>query len=238
MSLPVRPAYRLYQGFWTGVDWLYPPRCGGCGNVGSRWCAKCDSDTIKISPPICIHCGIKVEKFGSICNRCQNSQPEFTMMRAWAVFTGPVRNALHRLKYHRDIALGEILARPMIRLIYEHNWKIDIISPVPLGVARRNERGYNQAALLAIPLALAFGWEYRPNELRRVKETRSQVGLSVNDRYFNVKDAFVGGKRLVDKHVLVVDDVATSGATVEACSRALRLAGAKEVYCITLARVI
>jgi ComF family protein len=148
-----------------------------------------------------------------------------------------VRNAIHRLKYRRDIALGEVLARPMIECFQSVGWQVDLVTPVPLGVARYAERGYNQAALLARPLALSCGLRYASQALIKIKDTRSQVGLGIEQRRENVAGAFMAQNRFVEgRSVLVVDDVTTSGATLEACAVALMSAGAKMVYCLTLAR--
>jgi ComF family protein len=119
------------------------------------------------------------------------------------------------------------------------NWKVEIVVPVPLGVARLENRGYNQAALLARPLALATLLRYEPDALIRSKETLTQVGLSVSRRRVNVKGAFEAKQRLVEgKSVLIVDDIATSGATLEACAEAMFNSGARAVYCLTLARTL
>lgn len=237
MSLPVRPAYVIYQWLWTGLDWLFPPNCGGCGVKGARWCAACQADAIVIQPPICIICGaINIVGEGQ-CFHCSNSRPSYSSLRSWALFKGSVRNAVHRLKYGKDVAMGEILSRPLIQIVSNQDWKIDLVIPVPLSVARKIERGYNQAALLARPISLATGWAYAPSALLRTRETASQVGLSIADRLINVSGAFEGNRIKLDKkNVLLVDDVTTSGATLMACSQALRLAGANEVYCVTLAR--
>jgi ComF family protein len=150
-----------------------------------------------------------------------------------------LRNALHRLKYNRDIALGEILAREMIHTLSLTAWKVDLVAPVPISLSRRSERGYNQAALLARPIALYYGLGYRPKALVKSRETRSQVGLTVEERKANVNGAFFAEQRIVKgKNILVVDDVTTSGATLNACAQVLRLAGAKEIYCLTLARAL
>ena len=134
--------------------------------------------------------------------------------------------------------MGEVLARPLIQMVQRETWDVDIVVPVPLSVARKTERGYNQAALLARPIALAFEWSYQPKALQRTKETLSQVGLSLPERYLNVSGAFIAESKIVaDRNVLLVDDVTTSGATLEECSRALRLAGSRRVVCVTLARV-
>jgi ComF family protein len=116
---------------------------------------------------------------------------------------------------------------------------VDLVVPVPVSLSRRSERGYNQAALLARPIALFYGLDYRPKALMKLRETRSQVGLTVEERKANVDDAFFGEQRIVKgKNILVVDDVTTSGATLNACAHVLRNAGAEEVYCLTLARAL
>jgi ComF family protein len=150
-----------------------------------------------------------------------------------------VRSALHQLKYRRDIALGERLAEPLSALYQAQGWSIDLVTPVPLGIARLKERGYNQAALIARPFSLANDLRYDPHALKRTRETRSQVGLSVAERKINVKDAFMARSEVVaGKNVLLIDDVATSSATLDACSAALCMAGAAQVYCLTLARAL
>jgi len=203
-----------------------------------RWCMKCQRDIVPITPPICERCG-RTQRFGGICARCTATPPGYTALRSCAAFSGPLRSALHRLKYSRDVALGEILARPMIDCLCQTTWQVDLVLPVPISLSRRSERGYNQAALLARPISLRFGLRYRPQALIKSRETRSQVGLSIEERKANVHGAFVAKKSIVnEKNILIVDDVTTSGATLNACGEALRMAGANEVYCLTLARAL
>jgi ComF family protein len=160
-------------------------------------------------------------------------------VRSWGGFGGPLRNAIHQLKYKRDIALGDELGRTLAGLLQELAWHVDIVTPVPLAAARRAERGYNQAALLARPIALVFGLAYRPGAVRRVRETQSQVGLNFSERQKNVKDAFRGDAGMVaGKCVLLVDDVMTTGATLNACANALQAAGAAPIFALTLARAV
>jgi competence protein ComFC len=233
-----QPAYSIYRLAWAGLDWLYPPHCGGCGQGYIRWCEACNQNTLVFSEDVCERCGNPIDQAG-ICETCRECPPAFTGLRSWAVFGGPLRNALHRLKYQRDIALGESLARPMIALFQRLNWPVDCVTATPIGVARRAERGYNQATFLALPLALSSGLPYRSQALRKTRETRSQVGLNVAERHENLAGAFQGEPRIVrGKTVLVVDDVATSGATMQACAQALLDAGAARVYGLTLARAV
>jgi competence protein ComFC len=148
-------SYRLYRSLWTCLDWLYPPTCGGCGTQGLRWCAACQAAVEPLAPPLCQHCGQPLTSPG-LCRECRESPPAFKVARSWAAFDGPVRSALHRLKYRRDLGLGEVLALPLVGLAARQSWAIDMLLPVPLGVARFAQRGYNQSALLARPLALAM----------------------------------------------------------------------------------
>lgn len=238
VSIAGRPAYRLYQWLWTGLDWLLPPRCGGCGKLGTRWCASCQAETAIIFPPICDRCG-RPQSFEGICSRCKDYPPNYSILRSWAYFSGPLRNSIHRLKYKRDIALGDVLARPLITLLQNTGWCMDMIVPVPISLTRKAARGYNQAALLARPIALGVGLKYHPKGIMKTRETRSQVGLTLEERRVNVHGAFKSDPRVVaGKRILVVDDVITSGATLNACAQALRNEGAVEVYCLTLARAL
>jgi competence protein ComFC len=236
--MPVTPpaAYRLYRNLWCGLDWLYPPSCAGCGVAGVRWCESCNAGVTLMRGDICPICGGFSNRPGP-CFQCQANLPHFSQLRAWAVYEGPLRQALHRLKYKKDLALGEALARPLIELLPTLGWAVDLLLPVPLGVARLAERGYNQSALLARPLALALCIPYRPKGLQRAKETRSQVKLTATERRQNVKGAFRANRNVVNgQNVLVVDDIATSCATLDACAIALLEAGAVQVFCLTLAR--
>ncbi len=135
------------------------------------------------------------------------------------------------------MALAEILARPLIVTLKELQWPIDLVTPVPAGRIHQEERGYNQAALLARPVALGCGIPYRPRALVKIKEARSQVGLTFAERYQNVSGVFLARPAIVQgKNVLVIDDVTTSGATLEACAKAILTARATKVYGLTLAR--
>lgn len=137
------------------------------------------------------------------------------------------------------MALGEALARPMAAFALNQGWPVDLVAPVPLGQRRMKERGYNQAALIAWPLAVFAGWQYTPAAIRRVRETRSQVGLSAEERRANMQAAFWADARQVEgRTVLIVDDVATTGATLSACAQAFRDAGARSVLALTAARAL
>lgn len=234
--MPGSPAYFAYQWLWSSLDLLFPATCGGCGGGKTRWCESCQVKINIIQPPICEICGVKIPT-DRICLSCKKKAPVYKGLRSWAIYDGPLRSAIHKLKYKHDISLGIVLAGYLIDLLSTLGWEIDMVAPVPLGVARIKERGYNQAALLARPIAMSTGINYKPQALTRIRETRTQVGLTVTQRYENVKHAFRGELSVVEgKSVLIVDDVMTSGATLESCSAALMEAGSISVFALTLAR--
>jgi ComF family protein len=141
------------------------------------------------------------------------------------------------MKYRQDIGLGEVLAVPLAQFFFTLGWQVDLVIPVPLGKKRARQRGFNQAALLAYPFALETGIEYQPRALWRSKETSTQVGLSIAQRRQNVENAFTAEpNRVAGKRVLLLDDVATTGATLSSCARSLLNAAAVDVQALTLAR--
>lgn len=161
------------------------------------------------------------------------------MMRSWAVFDSPVQNALHAMKYRRNIGLGESFAAQMAEFVRSLNWQVDVLMPVPLGKNRLKERGYNQVALVARPLAYEVGLDYSPGALWKARDTRSQVGLTISQRQENVQGAYQADAQAVKyRSIVLMDDVATTGSTILACAEALLSSGAKEVYAITIARAL
>jgi len=204
----------------------------------TRWCPECQQKIQSMPEPVCDTCGLP-QAYNGLCNQCQKKPPSYKALRSWTVFENPIRNALHRLKYRRDIGLGEALAGQMSVFVSGLNWPIDVVLPIPLSKKRLSERGYNQVGMIALPLSLQLGLTYYPEALTRVKETRSQVGLSAAERKTNVQGAFrANPKKVVGRVVLLVDDVATTGATLSSAADALYRAGAKDVYAVTIARAL
>jgi ComF family protein len=160
-------------------------------------------------------------------------------MRSWAVFDSPIQNALHTLKYRRNIGVGDAIAQQMAGFVRSLGWDVDILMPVPLGKKRLKERGYNQVGLVARPLAYELGLQYSPHGVWKSRETRSQVGLSVSQRRENVHGAYQADVKVVNRRsVLLMDDVATTGSTIQSSAEALFSAGARDVYAITVARAL
>jgi competence protein ComFC len=236
--LNVNWQYHLYKSFWVGIDWLFPPVCGGCGIPGTRWCQDCQKKVQAIDGPVCDACGLPQAESG-LCERCQEKRPAFKLLRSWAVFEEPVRKALHRLKYRRDIGLGEALSNHMSGYVAQLGWPVDMLIPIPLGKKRLKERGYNQVAMVAMPLSIQLGLDYRPLALVRARETRSQVGLSATERQENVRGVFFAdGMKVRGRTILLMDDVSTTGATLSSAAETLLASGAREVFAVTIARAL
>jgi ComF family protein len=218
------------------LDLIYPPRCPGCGRMGSAFCEQCQARVELIEPPICLHCGSTVPQEG-LCARCRALSSNLDGIRAAAVFEDPLRQAIHALKYENNTTLATPLGAMMVDL-----WRrgglpqTDLILPVPLHTRRQAERGYNQSALLARVLGRAVGIPVDDHTLIRQRATLPQVGLGPSERRQNVEGAFVCRGHLEGKRAVVVDDVCTTGATLEACAAALREGGAVSVWAFTLAR--
>jgi ComF family protein len=158
-------------------------------------------------------------------------------IRAVALFEGPLRHAIHALKYRRLSAMAEPLGDLLAHFWVHASDGADAIVPVPLHDGRRRERGYNQAELLANRLSRRVGAPVRPNALRRLRATAVQMSLNASDRKLNVAGAFESADPAVrGKRVVVIDDVCTTGATLDACAAALLSAGAASVRGLALAR--
>jgi ComF family protein len=157
-------------------------------------------------------------------------------VRSAFLFAGPLRNAIHTFKYQGETRLAEPLASAMQATIRPPD-ALNGIVPVPLHPNHLAERGYNQSALLAEPLALAWGLPMMEAALTRTRQTRRQVGLSLDERRSNVDGAFVAdSSQVAGRRLLLIDDVCTTGATLDACAAALLGAGAQAVWGVTLAR--
>jgi competence protein ComFC len=226
----------IQDKFWKVIDWLYPPSCCSCWKIGKLVCDDCFSSIQTPDVNTCKLCGESLKKPG-VCLRCRTNPPHFHSLRSLGYFTGSLRDAVHSLKYQRNLGLGEFFSIPLAQVIQRERWQIDLITAVPLNKKRRKERGYNQAEILARPVAKKMGISYSSNLIQRIKHTNSQVGLSLQERQNNVVNAFLAVPALVkSKNVLIIDDVATTGSTMDACAKALMDAGTKNVFALTLAK--
>ena len=229
------------------IDAVLPPRCLNCDEIVEKngsLCSTCWEAVDFISQPFCVRCGIPFEfeaDLGTVCGACSAKPPDFDQARSVMRYGDRSRGLILRFK-HADRTEGAVaFANWMARAGGELLSNCDLIVPVPLHWARLFKRRYNQAALLANILGQSSGRRVAPRLLQRVKATPSQGRLSRTSRERNVASAFrvhpSATEELRGRRVLLVDDVFTTGATVSACSRALKRAGADGVDVLVLARV-
>lgn len=218
------------------LDLLYPKRCVGCGRGGELYCVSCVSSLSFILPPTCPICGQPGLQQG-LCRACRTQPLQIGGIRSVAVYEGTLRNAIHSYKYSYMRGLSEALGALLVDYYRANSLSADVIVPVPLHRRRVRERGYNQSALLAAVLGREVGPPVLTDALRRDRYTISQTRLGWKERRENVADAFsCVDQAVAGRSVLLIDDVCTTGSTLEACSIALRSGGAREVRALTLAR--
>lgn len=229
------------------VDYLLPPRCIRCAvSVGTSpaLCPRCWGDLQFIESPCCAQCGVPFDYTMDgqlLCGGCIANAPPFTKARAALVYNEPARQLIADFKYHDKLVATPLFAQWMMRHA-ECLEGADMIAPVPLHWRRLFTRRYNQSALLACELMRLSQIPAYPMLLKRKRFTPPQAGLSREQRWKNVKGGFNITPRYKDaikhKHIVLVDDVHTTGATLCECARVLKKAGAKKITVLTLARAV
>jgi ComF family protein len=217
------------------LDILFPPVCVSCGKLGVDWCDICDQDLRRLSGPMCIRCGTPLPQPQIECARCIDF-PSILQIRSYAYYQGSLLRAVLHLKYHPNQRLAEVMGNWLAELVMQEGMEADLILAVPLGRNRLKQRGYNQVDLITNHMVKRLGIRSDKEVLQRVRETKSQVGLDPVNRHINVQNAFQANQRIKNQRVLLVDDLFTTGATMVACTNALRKVGVKKVYGLTVAR--
>ncbi|MEO7933866.1 MAG: ComF family protein [Chthoniobacterales bacterium] len=229
----------------TAADLLIPPLCAGCQcRLESGWlCAKCTRLTRRVKPPFCQCCSHPFD--GAIdtefqCPNCQDRPMHFTCAVASRHAQGLVRNLIHDFKYNHREHLRRPLAGWLADTLDDSRMTatpIDALIPVPLHATRQRERGYNQARLLAEILAAEFHFPLL-HTLKRVRRTQTQTSFDRAERMENLHDAFHVSQNTAvqNKHLVLVDDVLTTGSTLNECARVLLASGAASVRAICVAR--
>ncbi len=233
------------------VDAVLPPRCLGCGAMvqdDGGFCAPCWQARHFLRPPACACCAMpfaQPQGDGALCAACMADPPPFTRAGALIAYDAVVGAIILRLKYGRRVGLARAMAQMLIAPAHDllgTDAPDALVLAVPLDRWRLWRRGFNQSLLIARPLARALGLPLHPDALARVRPTGSMRGLGRRARLRRVQGAFVVPDRHRDdirgRAILLVDDVMTTGATLSACARALRRAGAARVYVLTFARVV
>ena len=231
-------------GDWI-LDFLFPPHCVTCRRHGAWFCPDCQDQIELIVPPICQRCGSPLAqpagyRAGQACVQCRKAPPRPNGLLACAYYTAPLRQAIRQFKYNDLCSLAAPLGQLMVtgwQRLAPKNCVVDVIVPVPLHASRERQRGYNQSALLAREFGAYVQLPVVERVLIRTKATAPQVDLGINERKANVKDAFqVVDRSLSGKRVLLVDDVYTTGSTLDAAYSALRKGGVSYIWAFTLAR--
>lgn len=235
----------------AALDLVFPALCPLCEAplaAGRRdpLCGACWRAMPRIRPPWCERCGAPSRALTPLpepagpCASCRADPPAWDWARAGAEYEGAVREAIHAFKFEGKRALAGPLAALLLEPEPAEGW-IDpgpaVLVPVPLARDREHARGFNQAALVAERLAAALRLPVRPRWLVRVRATGPQSDLGAAERRANVRGAFAAAPAVIGRHVIVVDDVLTTGATAAECAVALRAAGATRVGVLAVARV-
>lgn len=222
---------------------LYPDRCPGCDRAlpiksPLGFCEACTEKLIVLEEPLCPLCGRKVLKQEGLCKDCRTTERSFDAGRALYGYSS-VTEGIYRFKYMNRFPYAKAYAREIVK--YLGDWleiiKPDVLIPVPLNKKRLIKRGYNQAEELAIEISLLTGIPVNSTSLVRIKNTTPQKTEGKKGRLSNMKKAFIVKENVVKfRRVVLIDDIFTTGSTIDACARELKDAGVERVYFLTLAR--
>lgn len=242
----------LKEGF---LNLIYPLNCESCGSLikeskGYSICDECLKSIRLITPPFCYHCGkpfspeVNFEE-KAICNECSNKKQYYNFARSIAYYEGVLRKCIHLFKYQGQVKIAKPLADLIINYFLENNLipleEIDLIIPVPLFKDELTKRGFNQSGLLAKLIASHYSIPFSEELLIKKRANLSQVGLTKTERKDNVKNVYAINADIEKDNifsVLLIDDIFTTGASIEACCKELNKTRIKKLYVLTLARNI
>jgi ComF family protein len=232
-------------------DLIFPPLCLICKTLlddkeeDLTLCPNCRKAIRSVHPPYCPRCGLPVpsgDEAGHLCGPCLKERWHFEVHRSSGLYEGALKEAIHRFKYSGIFPLvrvfGDLLQSTLHTL--SQDYPVDVMIPVPLHIRRLRERGFNQAFLLVRELSKRTGIPYEGRALKKIKDTPVQIALKKRERKKNLTGAFQvkNQEAIQGKAVVLVDDVYTTGATVNECSRTLLRAGAERVAVLTVARAL
>lgn len=220
---------------------LWPHQCALCRQPGQTdldLCAGCEAD-LPLNDHICEHCAEPLPREltqPALCGACLKQPPVFDACVAPFLYGFPVDRMIQGLKYRGDLAYGRILGELLARQLACRQTRPELVIPVPLAPLRYRERGFNQARELALPVCRALQLTLRSDVLARHRETREQATLDRSERLKNTQRAFALTAPLAARHVAIIDDVVTTGSTVNEISKVLRAAGAEWIEVWAVAR--
>ena len=224
----------LQRGAAALLDLVFPPRCVTCGKEGSFLCESCLATAPAMVEPYCHRCARPLHVAG-LCETCRQEPNSLDGILSAFAMGESVSQGVYALKYRNLRALAPVMGDLMAAYLQRVGLEVDVLAPVPLHPRRLRQRGYNQAELLARAVGRSLDVSVIPSALVRVRHGQPQIrALSREERKANVADAFRSQTLFDGQRVLLVDDVCTTGATLEACASAVRQAGAAEVWGVTL----
>ena len=224
----------------AALSWVYPPRCMVCTDIlpqnGPKWiCEGCDGLLAPIAKPACVMCGAPAEKEGAECVDCRKRK-RVCGNTALFVYEGAVRDAIHRFKYGGCPRYARGFAQLAAESLEEGFFDgVQALVPVPMYAKKRRRRGYNQAEEFSAALSKVTGVPTVLDYLVRVKNTRPMAGLTPAERANNLQGAFALGKHIKLKSAILIDDIYTTGETLDVCANLLAKGGAEQVKSLTLA---
>ncbi|MDD2979711.1 MAG: ComF family protein [Hespellia sp.] len=229
----------MYQRF---LNILYPLSCPFCGRIlgksVARICGNCEKKIIYMKEPRCKRCGKPIRtQEAEFCLDCQRGRFCYDQGKSLYLHQSPVKEAVYQLKYHNKRIYGEMFAQELYRIYKEQikSWGVDVILPVPLHHKRRKKRGYNQAELIATELGKLTSLSVETDAVYRVKNTNPQKVLDNRNRAKNLSHAFaVSRKWRVRPVVLLIDDIYTTGSTINSVAKILKKRGVQKVYFLTI----
>lgn len=228
------------------IHLLFPPRCPLCDGVlfssiffpPQFVCATCSGKAEYVGEPVCKKCGKPLEdERQEFCYDCARSERAFAQGKALWVYRGVVKDSIYRFKYHGRQEYARYYGSELVRVYGEwiRKREIDAIVPIPLSRKRMRRRGFNQAERIANQVGRQLSIPVRRNLLFRVRDTRAQKGLNEEERKNNLKKAFKTKENKVQlEHILLIDDIYTTGSTMNEAAVELKRAGAGEIYCLSI----
>jgi ComF family protein len=220
---------------------LWPSHCALCGQAGQPGfdlCVGCEGD-LPLNDHGCEHCAEPLPRDlarPALCGACLQHPPAYDACVAPFRYAFPVDRMIQGLKYRRQLYYGRILGQLLSRHVARRDMRPELVIPVPLATARYRERGFNQARELARPLCKSLGLRLCGDLVERRRDTREQAGLDRKERLKNTRDAFALLAPLPARHVAIIDDVVTTGSTVNEVAKLLRSAGAEWIEVWAAAR--
>lgn len=234
----------LVSKFQLLLEAILPAQCLLCHLPSNQKliCQYCNG-SLSIPRPCCLHCGLSLPKTQDFCGDCLKQKHQFTQLHAVANYQTPYPTLIKKFKYSKQLIFGELLANLLLESIQSNISpsqlsKVDYLLPVPLHTKKLYQRGFNQAQLLADKLTKKLHIPILTNTVSRAKETAAQENLSLTERKKNLNQAFVVSNNkknnIKGRHIIIIDDVVTTGSTVNSLAKALLHAGAQriDIWCI------